>query len=181
MITFFPFIFTFVCIFGGLFVVFGLIGESHDMGVASVLLISVFSAALGGFVVFFASEKAGALFIKLTFGRLPGKSNLNDKLYSEYEMAIQRKEEARFADALHILEETLRKSLEFPHALCLKAQILWEGYRNFAGAKRYLRRAMQVLSKDDDLYRWAPDFYDELVSIDEMRQAGRLPPPDAAA
>ena len=181
MIIFFPFIFTFVCMFGLIVVVFGLIGESLNMGIATLLLISVFSTASAGFVVLFASEKAGALFIKLIFGRLPGKSNLNDRLYSEYEIARRRKEEARFGEALYILEETLRKSPEFPHALCLKAQILWEGYRNFSGTKRYLRRAMQVLSKDDDLYRWASGFYDELVSIEEMRQADHKPPSEAGA
>lgn len=180
MITSFPFIFTFVCIFGGLFVVFGLICESRDMGITSVLLVSFFSGALGGSVVFVASEKIGALSTRLTFGRLPGKSNFDDKLFSEYEVARQRKEEGRLGEALHLLEETLRKSPEFPHALCLKAQILWEGYRNLAAAKRYIRRAMQVLSVDDDPYRWASDFHDELAGIEKMQQAGQPPSSDAA-
>ena len=69
----------------------------------------------------------------------------------------------RFDHALLALEAALAKEPDFPEALFLKAQILWEGFDDREGAKNSLVRIMKVEPDEKAVFRrWALNFYREL-------------------
>ncbi len=52
---------------------------------------------------------------------------------------------------------------DFPEALLLKAQILWEGFGNAGGAQAHLDKLMRANTDKNGRYqRWARNLYDEL-------------------
>ena len=66
----------------------------------------------------------------------------------------KRKEE--YQKALKIINPIIEADPDFPDALYLKAQILWEGFRNHGGAKRHLQKIIDTADiKQDTIYRWA--------------------------
>jgi tetratricopeptide (TPR) repeat protein len=74
----------------------------------------------------------------------------------------------RFDQALLALEEVLAKDPDFPEALILKAQILWEGFDDREGARSSLLRLMKVEPDEKAVFRrWAVNFYRELSETGE--------------
>ncbi len=74
--------------------------------------------------------------------------------------------------ALNHVNTILAIEPDFPEALLLKAQILWEGFGNAGAAQAHLKKLMRVNPKKNDrYYRWARNFYDELSQLrkDENR------------
>ena len=65
------------------------------------------------------------------------------------------KREGDFDRALSLVNNVLEKEQEFPEALYLKAQILWEGFGNRSAAASYLDKTMQSAGEGEPLYRWA--------------------------
>jgi tetratricopeptide (TPR) repeat protein len=69
----------------------------------------------------------------------------------------------RFDDALLKIGEVLAKDPDFPEALFLKAQILWEGFEDRQAAKECLLKIIKVEpDKKAFFHRWALNFYREL-------------------
>ena len=69
----------------------------------------------------------------------------------------------RFDQALLALEEVLAREPDFPEALFLQAQVLWEGFDDREGAKCSLMRIMKMESDEKAVFRrWALNFYREL-------------------
>ena len=72
----------------------------------------------------------------------------------------------RFEQALLALEKVLAKEPDFPEALFLKAQILWEGFEDREGAQKSLIRIMNVAPDQKAVFRrWALNFYQELSEV----------------
>jgi len=72
----------------------------------------------------------------------------------------------RFDDALLALEEVLAKDPDFPEALFLKAQILWEGFDDREAAKKSLMKIIKVAPDEKSVFRrWALNFYRELSEV----------------
>ncbi len=68
-----------------------------------------------------------------------------------------------YKQALNHVNAILAIEPDFPEALLLKAQILWEGFGNAGAAQAHLEKLMCVITdKNDRYYRWARNFYDEL-------------------
>jgi tetratricopeptide (TPR) repeat protein len=69
----------------------------------------------------------------------------------------------QFEDALLKIEAVLAKDPDFPEALFLKAQILWEGFEDREAAKECLLKIIQVEpDKEAVFHRWALNYYREL-------------------
>jgi tetratricopeptide (TPR) repeat protein len=69
----------------------------------------------------------------------------------------------QFEDALLKIEAILAKDPDFPEALFLKAQILWEGFEDCQAAKECLLKIIKVEpDKKAVFHRWALNFYREL-------------------
>ena len=67
-----------------------------------------------------------------------------------------------FDRALFLINKVLEKEQEFPEALYLKAQILWEGFENSSAAISYLEKTMQLAGEGEPLYRWASGYLSEM-------------------
>ena len=72
------------------------------------------------------------------------------------------KREGDFDRALFLVNKVLEKEQEFPEALYLKAQILWEGFGNGSAAASYLERTMQLAGEGETLYRWASSYLSDI-------------------
>ncbi|MFH2011996.1 MAG: tetratricopeptide repeat protein [Pseudomonadota bacterium] len=69
-----------------------------------------------------------------------------------------------YATALELLDTILNHDPNHPEALFIKAQILWEGFENYAGAKVCLKKVIDMESiKDDPIRRWASNLSDEIT------------------
>jgi hypothetical protein len=113
---------------------------------------------LGGILSFWSSEKVSP----------------QEQLSADLEKARHSKRKDRFEDALNIINDVLNKDADFPDALFLKAQILWEGFGKTVESKTLFRRVMQVVASDDHLYRWSSDYIDQITRKDKERADGFL-------
>jgi tetratricopeptide (TPR) repeat protein len=69
----------------------------------------------------------------------------------------------QFEDALLKIEAVLAKDPDFPEALFLKAQILWEGFEDRQAAKECLVKIIKTEPDKKAVFRrWALNFYREL-------------------
>jgi len=72
----------------------------------------------------------------------------------------------RFDDALLTIEGVLARDPDFPEALFLKAQILWEGFEDRCAAKECLLKIIKVEpDKEAVFHRWALNFYRDLSDM----------------
>ncbi len=88
---------------------------------------------------------------------------LREQLAGDLNVVRHHKLFNRFDEALIKIEDVLAKDPDFPEALFLKAQILWEGFEDRKAAKECLLKIIKVEpDKDAMFHRWALDFYREL-------------------
>ena len=90
-------------------------------------------------------------------------AGLRNQLAADLNVVRYHKLCNRFDQALPALEAVLAKAPDFPEALFLKAQILWEGFDDREGAKNSLIRILKVAPDEKAVFRrWALKFYREL-------------------
>lgn len=88
-----------------------------------------------------------------------------ERLAADLDRARYMKMQKRHGDALKVVEEVLHEEPDLPEALLLKAQILWEGYKNAGQARMCLRKIMQAPGAvDEPVQRWAQSLYEEILS-----------------
>ncbi len=68
----------------------------------------------------------------------------------------------QFREALIIINEVLEKAPDFPEALLLKAQIVWEGYGNRELARMNLDKILELVHDDDPIRKWAVNYYHDI-------------------
>ena len=73
---------------------------------------------------------------------------------------------ARSARTSRLIDDVLDKDPEFPDALFLKAQILWEGFGNRKEALGCLKKLMQVVPDHEPLHRWASSYHNEITGME---------------
>jgi tetratricopeptide (TPR) repeat protein len=117
-----------------------------------------------------------ALFIIEILGNVSGsfywpskKVNHRQELSAYLAKAKFSKGNGRFKDALSIINEVLDKDPDFPDALYLKGQILWEGFENSVESKKLFSRVMQLLSTEEELYYWSSYYIDKISVHDKTR------------
>jgi len=75
--------------------------------------------------------------------------------------------------ALKCADEVLAADPDFPEALFIKAQILWEGYQDAAAAKKCLINLMKAeLDKAATFHRWGLSLYKEIATSEWNEPAG---------
>lgn len=95
------------------------------------------------------------------------KVNPREQLSADLAKAKFNKGNGRFKEALTIINEVLDKDPEFPEALYLKGQILWDGFENSLESKKIFRRVMQLLSNKEEIYRWSSHYIDKISVHDK--------------
>jgi tetratricopeptide (TPR) repeat protein len=115
------------------------------------------------FLVVATIEKLGSFFGGSLSGWVPGRQNPRDQFAGDLEKIKERKRNGHFQEALHLSNNILHQDPEFPDVLYLKATILWEGYGNAEAAKGCLKKVKEKVPETEALYRWASNYYDEIV------------------
>jgi len=150
--------FPFLGILGLVAGLFGLAPGGIGGGVGLAFVASIVASMLTMFV----SERLGRTAGKLYGGRRP-LWTLRQQLSGDVLEVRNKKMRQEFGPALQKVNQILGKDPEFPEALLLKAQILYEGFGNPAGAKPYLKKIIEgKTNKDDKIYRWAVSLYNEV-------------------
>jgi tetratricopeptide (TPR) repeat protein len=112
-------------------------------------------------------EKAGSSFGNFLSGSFKKPRNQNDAFTADLERARHSKANGRYEEALEIIEEVLSGAPDWPHALYLKAQIQWEGFRNATEAKRCLKKVIQLVGHEETLHRWASSYFDRIIKAEK--------------
>jgi tetratricopeptide (TPR) repeat protein len=102
-------------------------------------------------------------------------SSVHDQLAGELVKARLMKASKRFDEALEVINKTLDRLPDYPEALLLKAQILWEGYSDYPAAKACLQHVLQMEKmrneKDKTVRRWCANLLKEM--LEEKRAQNR--------
>jgi tetratricopeptide (TPR) repeat protein len=118
----------------------------------------VFSGILG----------SGSINTLYGFGRRT--STLRERLAADLSQVRFHKMKLEYDSALVKLEEILARDPDFPEALFLKAQILWEGYQNRTAAKACLMRVIKFEpDKNAVFHRWASNLYQEINATNKIK------------
>lgn len=72
------------------------------------------------------------------------------------------KGKGQYKEAITLLNGVLKEYPEFPDALLLKAQILWEGFENKGAALKNLEKTIELVQDDNPVHRWAVNYYSEV-------------------
>jgi len=98
-------------------------------------------------------------FAKL-FGTLAGdhaaRWNTREQLEGDMNQARHFKRNEKYTKALNTVNRIIRLDPDFPDALFLKAQILWEGFQNHNAAKSNLSKIFEMIQDENEtIYQWA--------------------------
>ena len=127
----------------------------------AVLAVEFFSGWLGD----------GSVNILYGMGRADG--TFRDQFIGTLNQARFHKMSKRHDLALGCVDEVLAADPDFPEALFIKAQILWEGYQDAAAAKQCLFHLMKVEpDKEASLHRWGLSLYKEIATSEWNEAAG---------
>ena len=112
-------------------------------------------------------EKSGSIFGNLLTGWSERESHPREQLSADMARARFSKGKKQYKEALIIINEVLDKDPDFPEALFLKAQIVWEGYGNKELARRNLDKILKLVADDDPVRRWVINYYHDIGKIKE--------------
>ena len=94
--------------------------------------------------------------------------SLREQLAGDLERIKYMKRCGDFKDALKLADEVLEKDPEFPEALYLKSQVLWEGFEDRSGAAPILRRLIKSLPREEPLRRWVKEYYGQVCEAEDL-------------
>lgn len=106
-------------------------------------------------------EKFGSGFGILLSGWTSKEISPREQLSAELAKARHSKINSRFEESLNLINNILNKDENFPDALYLKAQVLWEGFERSVESKKLFRRVMQFVSPEEPLHRWSLDYIEK--------------------
>ena len=128
-----------------------------------LIIFIVLSIFVCGLLVYLIEATLSAFFSGgIELGRNSRDENLHEMFSAEMEKARHSKRQDRFQEALNTVNAVLAEIPDYPEALYLKAQILWEGFGNYEQAVNYLDKVLQLVDEQEGLYRWASTYYSEV-------------------
>jgi tetratricopeptide (TPR) repeat protein len=132
------------------------------LGLAAGFLVSV--------ICHFIIERLGSTGANLIYGtRRPIYSDF-EKFEGPLNQARYLKQKNDYAKASNMVDDILTNAPSLPEALYLKAQILWEGYRDADSSQNCLRKILVVSpDKNGTYHRWALSLLDDIESIQDNK------------
>lgn len=128
-----------------------------------LIIFSLLSIFVCGLLVYLLEATLSAFFSGgIELGRNSRDENLHEMFSADMEKARHSKRRNRFQEALKTVNAVLSEIPDYPEALYLKAQILWEGFGNYSQAVNYLDKVLQLVDEQEGLYRWASTYYNEV-------------------
>ena len=159
-IKFFLWLFAPLCVLGFLF-----------LGIKGVVITFILSLAITPVVMFVLDKFSGST-SSLIYGGSNGTWSERELLEGDLNMVKYYKMRKEYDHALKAVNHILNKDPEFSEALLIKAQILWEGFKNSAAAKANLNKIMEMKKEEDkSFHRWASNFYNELTEIERNKES----------
>lgn len=158
-------------VFLGIYIVLGqfVIGQTVFGLRIGQLLFFVLDLAVSAVVTglaFYLSGKVSGGAVNRLFGLKRNDIKPEEQYGGNLDQARHLKHKEEYDRALEIVNETLRYAPDFPEALYLKAQILYEGYGNVMGAKAYLERVIELIpDPEKHLHRWAATLYERISGL----------------
>ena len=144
ILKYFLWVFPFLALLG--FVLKGILGVLIAIPVSAA--VSMFSVMISGLI--------GGGSVSLLYGTGRRNIDVRDQLSGTMSQARFHKMSQDYDRALIFVEEVLDKDPDYPEALFLKAQILWEGFNDSKGAKSCLNMVIKLVSENDEpIHRWA--------------------------
>lgn len=154
---------------GGLGTYFGLY---YDLSVLTGLIIGL-TTGMAAFGLTRGIKKMVAM-----LGNTPSKGHtmrksLRDELQHNIHQASYLKRSGDYQNALNTANLILKIDPDFPEALLLKAQILWEGFQNEKAASAIVGQVLMMTRKADAIHQralWlATDMDDEIGIAESVR------------
>lgn len=143
----------------------------------NVILGAIVGILIGGFA-FLVGRTIMSLLLKIVTpltGKRPAHWTTREQLEGDLNQANYYKRKEDFQKALKTVNRIIEMDPNYPEALYLKAQILWEGFENHGGAQSYLKKIIEAANdKDTTIRRWAISLSEEIDNIIKKTEKGDL-------
>ena len=151
----------------GMFTIWG-VSKWGARGAGLGVIIGVLATAVLSKISVSVSGRIGWSVAKALSGWGGRPKSRYEILASEMDLVRHSKVKGEYDVALKTVNRVLVEAPDLAEALLLKAQILWEGYRNHNAAIGYLRRILQVVPDEArPVHQWASSLHAELSEIEE--------------
>jgi tetratricopeptide (TPR) repeat protein len=128
------------------------------------LLALFFIVAFGGIYIilrYFLPRASQAFLLNfLSDGR--SLRSLREQLSGDIQKARELKRQGQYDQALKLISTYLESDPEYPEAYFLRAQILYEGFRDFNAAEADLIHVAKMKPTDKTIKRWALAYYADI-------------------
>ena len=153
----------------GPLIIITIVGCFSDPPIISLKLFAISSLCAIPFCIFFTFliEKIGGGLGTILSGSTSRRISRDERFSGEINKIKFSKREGRFDPALQMVNTLLHEAPDYPEAMLLKAQILWEGYGKSDTAKACLNRIRELAPEDDKFHRWATSY---LKTVTEMEK-----------
>jgi len=142
--------------------IWGYLARGFFGAVVGLVVAFLVSAAIGS-ASFAVTGRIGEGGVNTLYGLGRTTIGIRERMAGDLNVVRYHKLWNRFEDALLEIEEVLAKDSDFPEALFLKAQILWEGFEDRQAAKECLLKIIKVEPDKKAVFRrWALNFYREI-------------------
>lgn len=134
------------------------------------VLMALPGSIIAAFAVELLSGGIGEGSVNILYGTGRLDRTFRDRFIGTLSQARFHKMSQRHDLALGCVDEVLAAAPNYTEALFLKAQILWEGYRNSAAAEKCLMQVIKVEpDKEAPFHRWAVSLYKEIAARTSKR------------
>jgi hypothetical protein len=134
------------------------------IGGKSGMLMALPGSILAAFIVAGLSGGLSSTSVNILYGTGRLDRTMRDQFIGTLSQARFHKMSQRHDLALGCVNTVLAAAPNYIEALFLKAQILWEGYRDSIGAKHCLLRIIKVEpDKEAPFHRWSLELYKEIA------------------
>ena len=134
---------------------------SFTLTLNHVLLVQIAAFPLF-FIALYILNRTSSFLGNIMTGHMPQTVPLRDTLAADLSRAKVKKMNGDYQDALEITDGILTRDHHFPEALFIKSQILVEGFKDIAGAKRCIKELMKNVSRTEHIYQWASGYLEEI-------------------
>jgi tetratricopeptide (TPR) repeat protein len=118
----------------------------------------------------FSVDKLGSGFGNILLGWTSEKIPREEQSSADLAKARFCKGKGEYKEAISIINEVLKTYPEFPDALLLKGQILWEGFENKGAALKNLEKVIELVQDDDPIRRWAINYYNDIKKSHKIKK-----------
>lgn len=107
----------------------------------------------------------------LLFGGRKANWSTREQLSAKLSQARHFKGKLDFDKAILAINDALKHDPDWPEALFIKAQIVWEGFQNAHAAKQYLKKVIQATAEEDEINQQALQLFRTLEAYEKTKKS----------